>query len=552
MVQQDLFSVYEQAKDLVRNHGFCQDAFREIEAHFESKKYDPELSIMVYGVYNAGKSTFINALIGEELAAMDDVPLTDIVTAYPYKNYHILDTPGIDAPIEHEQVAEEQLQKSDIVLFVVNPLGVAEEQATLEKLIDLFAMRKKVFLIFNEKSEISEEDFIYLKEQTRYALQEMAIERNISQEVLDKIPIFKINAKRALVGKLKNKAQLVSASGIDELEFNLNIFIDQILENNDVYNTLKANLTNFLEDSIDIIKAEEESAVKNMYDQLSYDIKAGKVTLKKDVKKDIKIASNELEDSIQAWLHVNDQESDILIRYQEWINLKFSYLSQKFIDYTEEIALKIRADIEQLEIYIPEISPLHLDFSIDGSYAQEDDGLTDAEQNSNGILNVDKVGMALTATKQLSNKVKPEHLVETMKLVKRHMPDLMKGIGPKTMEKMANNVLSKAGPVLMAATLAYDLWKAGEDQNRREEAFRKQKEAQQKILERRNAQIKDVASQSANRFYMETECTFMQSIDEYFSQFETLLDRGRLAFNKAEQENSLLLAQLSELRQGLA
>lgn len=90
--EQELFTIYEQVKTLTEKYQFEQGKFQEVAARFEEKKRNPELSIMVYGVYNAGKSTFINALIGQEVAKTDDIPLTDKITAYPYQTYEILDT----------------------------------------------------------------------------------------------------------------------------------------------------------------------------------------------------------------------------------------------------------------------------------------------------------------------------------------------------------------------------------------------------------------------------------------------------------------------------
>ena len=84
------------------------------------KTVDATPTVMVFGIYNAGKSTFLNALIGETRAKMSDRPETSIVTSYEWNGFHLLDTPGIDAPSDHERVSREQLEKSDVILFVLN------------------------------------------------------------------------------------------------------------------------------------------------------------------------------------------------------------------------------------------------------------------------------------------------------------------------------------------------------------------------------------------------------------------------------------------------
>lgn len=146
-----LINAYEQARNFAATTPESAAPFIPIELIFEEKKRKPDACIMVYGVYNAGKSTLINVLLGREEAAMDDIPLTDRVTAYAWENYSILDTPGVDAPIAHEDVTKSQMLKADVVIFVVDPLGTVEEAKTLEVLVDLLAEHKQVFMVFNDK-----------------------------------------------------------------------------------------------------------------------------------------------------------------------------------------------------------------------------------------------------------------------------------------------------------------------------------------------------------------------------------------------------------------
>lgn len=66
--------------------------------------------VMVYGIYNSGKSTLINALCKEEVAEMADRPMTDQITEYDRGDYVLVDSPGVDAPIQHELVTEEHIK----------------------------------------------------------------------------------------------------------------------------------------------------------------------------------------------------------------------------------------------------------------------------------------------------------------------------------------------------------------------------------------------------------------------------------------------------------
>ena len=57
-----LFATYEQSKVLVAEHTYMQQSFATLQNMFEDKRNKPDANIMVYGVYNAGKSTLINAI----------------------------------------------------------------------------------------------------------------------------------------------------------------------------------------------------------------------------------------------------------------------------------------------------------------------------------------------------------------------------------------------------------------------------------------------------------------------------------------------------------
>ena len=68
-----LFNAYDQLLPIVQKTGYVTSSssplynqYKDLQNIFEAKKKNPDLSIMVYGVYNAGKSTLINALAGAE------------------------------------------------------------------------------------------------------------------------------------------------------------------------------------------------------------------------------------------------------------------------------------------------------------------------------------------------------------------------------------------------------------------------------------------------------------------------------------------------------
>jgi small GTP-binding protein len=116
-----------------------QRTLRETMAHLEEL-----FLIVVAGEFNAGKSSFLNALLGEQVLPEGVTPTTDAitllqhgdevsstlkssglrVTAYPaevLRQLTIVDTPGTNAVIRHhEQLTREFIPRADLVLFATS------------------------------------------------------------------------------------------------------------------------------------------------------------------------------------------------------------------------------------------------------------------------------------------------------------------------------------------------------------------------------------------------------------------------------------------------
>ena len=80
------------------DNGMIDGELQSIDSLYDKvKNAKPE--IMFYGIYNAGKSSILNELLGSDQAKVDDVPTTDRIDRYEWNGYSIVDTPGVDAPI---------------------------------------------------------------------------------------------------------------------------------------------------------------------------------------------------------------------------------------------------------------------------------------------------------------------------------------------------------------------------------------------------------------------------------------------------------------------
>ena len=544
-----LFATYEQSKVLVAEHTYMQQSFATVQNMFEDKRNKPDANIMVYGVYNAGKSTLINALVGKEVAATGDIPLTDKVTEYACRNYMILDTPGIDAPKEHENVTKEQLEKADAVIFVVNPLGVVEEAKTLATLMDLFENRKKVFLVFNEKNQLNETDFIQLKNQTRARLQELADERHL-KNILKDIPIIKINAQMALMGKLKDKEKLVEMSGYFEFEKQLDKFIEGISQE-DIYTRLENNLNLFLTENIKGIEAQSKDEIVKQYDQLVAGLSKDKLDTRQVLIKRIDGNKKELYENIKSWIY-NDVEN-IENNIENWILDKSKLIETELNDCLTSSSIKIQDEIEQLQANIPA-------FCLDGlpndlkkvqvdPFSQETYVHT-ASENDQGI-NISKEQLGQFAA-SMSKNIKTEHVVAGLNLVKQYLPNLMKGVGQKTIEKWAGQIVGKAVPIAGAAvTIGLALHDIFSDDPETEQLKRHQ-EIEQKARERRDQQIEDSALQISDQFASSLAIAINSVIDDFFNQIINDVKQISFEFGAQDQVNRKILDQLLNLQQELS
>lgn len=195
--------------DGIKGHA---EHIREI---YQEKLKDVRPKLMVYGIYNAGKSSIINELLGADKAEVEDVPKTDKVTGYEWNGYTLYDTPGVGAPIEHENVTNEHLKDADIVMFVMSTTGSSEKAENYIRMKDIADAGKKIIIVLNDKNgdlgvhdDIIQEIKIHVSEH----MKQVGI-----AEVEKKYCIVVVNAMRAKKGKEKNNPALWEKSNMEEL-----------------------------------------------------------------------------------------------------------------------------------------------------------------------------------------------------------------------------------------------------------------------------------------------------------------------------------------------
>ena len=170
--------------------------------------------VVVIGEFNAGKSSFINALLGDELLPVGVTPTTETIELIRYgetpvrkptaredgirewmhpntgaPGVALVDTPGTGSVFhKHEKTAKAFLHRSDLVIFVISAKrALAETERLYLELAKDYG--KKIILVVNQIDLLSPQERTEVR---RF------VERQV-EELLDLRPlIFMVSAKEAL------------------------------------------------------------------------------------------------------------------------------------------------------------------------------------------------------------------------------------------------------------------------------------------------------------------------------------------------------------------
>jgi small GTP-binding protein len=196
------------------------------------EQLDELFLLVIVGEFNAGKSAFINALLGSRIVQEGVTPTTAQINVLQYgdaidhqvrdatlhvisapapllRDLHIVDTPGTNAiNREHERITSEFVPRSDLVLFVTSadrPF-TETERSFLEQ---IRAWGKKVVVVINK---------VDILEGERQIDEVRTFVATSAQALLGFDPeIFPVSAKLALKAKLGEPAAW-SASRFEALE----------------------------------------------------------------------------------------------------------------------------------------------------------------------------------------------------------------------------------------------------------------------------------------------------------------------------------------------
>lgn len=242
--KQTVIGLLEEGEALLRRIGDPEGAevLRSIREETEKKK---EPVVMFYGLYNAGKSTLGNALCNANLR-MGDVPTTTSIQEIHWESYTLIDTPGINAQDEHTQIAEGEIRKSDVVLFVVDNADTFDTEQVYRAIVQILKMGKPLAVVVNQKSvDINEDPNIPVPQRASIQMVTGKISKNLTQYAaghglqLEKegcfLGIYPVNARNALKAWEKSgdaAERVLERTGITSLR---NVFNSTIRRSEVIY-----------------------------------------------------------------------------------------------------------------------------------------------------------------------------------------------------------------------------------------------------------------------------------------------------------------------------
>lgn len=326
--------------------------------------------IMVYGIYNSGKSTLINALCKKEVAETADRPMTSQISEYDRGDYTLVDSPGVDAPIEHEQVTEEYLNKCHIILYVISTKGLFEDRDNYLRLAQLIKKDIPFIIVLNDRGvpidkKLPEEEKKRVKfehDQDLKLIQYKVIKNliQVSQDnnIADKYEVVVLNAKKAMTGVLRDKLQLYDASNVSFLEKR----ISQILYNDE---SIKALFIQPITNLKEYINEIEKNITEEMSDNFSEDfsLRMNIMASKKDnIMQQLRILTKQavyshLEELTTSYLH---GDSD---NYETVANLIFTEVNECYSAKLNELLVYVNKNFSALHLYIDTMSDLSFDSS---------------------------------------------------------------------------------------------------------------------------------------------------------------------------------------------
>lgn len=372
----------------------------EIESRLKnlSKRAEEPMKLAVSGLFSSGKSTFLNAMLSDDILPSGNLPITSKITYLRYgkdpqlkltyldgreeptpleniakyasqqsadqitnishitlyypkeilKNIVFVDTPGFNSPNKmDDETTEDILENVDgiIWLTMISNAGKKSEIDILEKYFKQY--NQKSVCIVNHKDEIDDDD------EVAEFIEELKEDNNFSKYFADIIPI---SAIQALEGRQKDQNQLMLKLVRDFSDSIENKLISHI-ENQTILEAyqgiMKDDLVDFMREHNQIKKSDKqentdllkESNIDNVFKYIENEIiPQSNSALSFSLHKELREINNEIR---EHYNYLANAINDLEIILKEFSDYQKQAM-QNIIAEAEKDILKIKRDIDSL------------------------------------------------------------------------------------------------------------------------------------------------------------------------------------------------------------
>ena len=478
----------------LQREGYSEmEQLRKVCTDVEKKLDDCKPTVMLYGVYNAGKSTLVNALLGKREAKVDNIPTTSSINCYEFGGQIIYDTPGLNAPIEHEKVTEEHYKKCDIILFVLDTSSGFEEKYIYDKIDKIIKDKKPLMIVLNDKDGYGYDSREIIEIHKK-------IVNNLANRNIEKCPIAYIDAETAFNARTENDEELLDYSNFPKLERKiLELFAEKGIVS--VLNTCCVILSNLINDCKGALKQSDSSlqSMQNMIDSLKKQHDDARIRCKSIIENTMYPLDTEL---------INP----ILLGQQTLIEQCYNHRMQKMLEKLEDEFSEMMRDSKKIAgRFMDEIVTI-------AGISMPSEGIDiEDSQAMDALLAQLKAGGA----EQIAQMAKPA-IELGLQWTKQLFPELMKGIGPVTMGKMAGRAVPVLNVIIQVAVGLLEIWNAEKAHEKRVEQERaKAMEARQhatRIREQTVSEAFDMLKHNLKDYFEKTIQSMQQSMETTQSQ----------------------------------
>ena len=522
--------IFKELIEILKNNNFNEYALK-LKEGISASKQSEKIKVAFVGQFSSGKSSIISALTENKAIKIGSDVTTDKSENYDWGSFLLTDTPGLQNNETHDKIAENAIEKSDLIIYcITSELFSKNTLADFKKLAFEKSYKNKMILLINKiNSEFTTDTDALLK------TYETQLEKDLQPYNLDDIPLCFIDTKDYLDGLKYGEKELINDSRFNDFIRFLNEFL--------VRNGLMCKLATPIllakqiteEAFIDVSESQEEKEKRIALSRLGRLVDKHRTEASRNWEY---LISEEIYSFIhQGFELVNslgEEAIDSEIRIKEIIENTNKKIADQLQAFVFECDSKLRDDLDEAlqgkigQYLLTEADTKDLNIS-------EPNG----KKNNGDELNhvVDSTGRFAT---KLTAKIKPEQMYNIVEKIGHKVLKIkFKPWGITNAAGKLLKTLKDLGPVLDFVTFAIDI----------KSTYDESKEAKELALAKKELrkEIKEIADEIQKRFDEQKDSFLSEIYEPVLSE----LDRMDKAITEHTKRSSDFNNELSTVKDKL-